>query len=487
MATSRNVPPALPTISATTRDLSRGGPFHRPSDVNIVSGTEAAELVGINVNDSTITLAITVDGVTETQSFMLNQENDASLNYTFTSMGGGGTSPTQDTHVNTVSFDAQSGELTLALTDGTTRSTTLPIGGVTRETVEQLIAAAIAALPPVSEAFTDLTDTPNTLGNPGQEIRVNSAGTGFEFYTPSQSGVTADEFASPTGTVAVADTAAGDVSLDASLIAIPNMQVGGITTNTNFYELAVSSDLRGPNNRPLTFAFANNRLTLQEAGPGTPPPTAPTEEDRVPPPSSFFDAPMDETITIDIMNGSVPTGMDPTSTATNPAGDPITITPMVTNPERTRVEVTIPAAEGGDPGDYTVMTMVPVQDSDGTITTLDVTDTVTRFIPYVEFRGTQPTTAADITGSSGTISTSEWVLPVTVASPDTGSLYIAVEDTLIPDMISNMLVEVNGNQARPRVGVVGDLIPVTTAGTTVMYQVIRFGGNIPTGTRLLSF
>ena len=78
---------AQPSLTAITDDASRGGLFVQSNVANPVSGSD---IRGEVVNDTTITLSITINGDTQTQSFTTNQAAISTEAFDFTVAGGTG-------------------------------------------------------------------------------------------------------------------------------------------------------------------------------------------------------------------------------------------------------------------------------------------------------------------------------------------------------------------------------------------------------------
>ena len=135
---SRSNTPANPTLLGTTDDAARGGLFVRSNIANPVSG---ADINGTIINDSTITLSITINGDTQTQTFTTNQNVDSTESFDFTVAGGGGM--TVDGAVSGGSFDAATGILTLTRT-GSQPEITIP--GFAFRTDSEITALANTAI-----------------------------------------------------------------------------------------------------------------------------------------------------------------------------------------------------------------------------------------------------------------------------------------------------------------------------------------------------
>ena len=503
MATSRGGTPANPTLVATTDDAARGGLFAR-SNIGNLSGSisiegENTHVSSVAFNDTSRVLTITLNDGTD---------------FTATIPGGGGsTGPTTDTHVNDVRFDQNSRNLEIHLNDGTVYSVTVPAGTaavttslgqltdvtLTGQTDGQALTYNGTLGAWVNKALdsTDLGDFPNTLGSTGQNLRVNTAGTALEFYTPTTSGVTTGEFSSTDNTVDISDNG-GLVNLASRPLAnarSSNAQ-GGSNSAMNWTTISVNSALRGPNGRPLVFVVSSGNLMLTEEGAAPPNPTGPTDRGARAITTSVFMAPEPETFTINISDGNFDTN-DPTRTPVmvtqmNPDGSTDTVMPanVVTNNvgnDATVMVTVTPDDDGGTTTITTTPTVIPTGGGDMTPVALPpIEDTITRFIPFVQFRGTAPDSAVSITGATEGVSTTAWpsnnILTVRDGS---GSLFLAVDQAAGLGTTNRRVLYTapDGRQANINFGLNPGTsnITVSHSAGSVTYNIYRFAGSPEVG------
>ena len=185
---------ATPTLTAITTEASRGGLFDRSNVANPVSG---ADVQGTIINDSTITLAFTINGeVQPPQSFTTNQAADSTLPFNFTIAGTGGTATGA---VNGGSFDSATSTLTLTRSGGESDIT------ITGFTFQQRTDAEINTLADARIAAASISDLINVdnLGVAGTTARVNPLGTGIEFVASPPATVSPASFSSQDMTVVI--------------------------------------------------------------------------------------------------------------------------------------------------------------------------------------------------------------------------------------------------------------------------------------------
>ena len=486
MATSRGGTPANPTLVATTDDAARGGLFAR-SNLGNTSGSSPTtgvdthlESVSFNEIDRILSLVLT-DGETLTVEIP---------------GGNGTTGPTVDTFITGVSFDANTGTLSLMRNDSRTLDVHIPTGGLTTNDVNQLINNAINNLPDPS--FSDLTDTPSSLGSAGQSVRVNQAGSALEFFTPTGSGINMGEFSSTGNTVAITDNS-GLVNLE-SRPAIAGNAAGtvhnanALTGNTvvNFTEFRVDSTALplGRNGRQLVLVNNNGVITLTEDN--TAPPSTPTPSGSVrsPAPTNIFMRAADQTVTINLNN--VMTIGTPMVTASGPSGsitvDPSDVTVNASSNNQGSVDIVIDMSDVGNPGTYEVDATIPTTDENGMSVPVQETAMFDRIIPYVQVRGTEPTTSTDLGAPTADRSTTEWPANNSfTATSGSGPLYIAIDASENIRFRQNtagqdaVLVTVGANEVFARVRRTSNTIDVISGSVTTTYNVYQFGGSIPSG------
>ena len=392
---------AQPTLTGITEDASRGGLFDRSNVANPVSG---ADITGTTINDSTITLSVSIDGTVRTGTFTTNQAADGTVSLVFENIGTGGTptmgggDPVTDGRLTnnnaTLQLDLQSG--------------TMVDINISELVTQDELTAAIAGIMtgPGVTTFLALTDVPNDYtGNAGRQLRVNTAETGLEFFLPNPSGVTAADFSSADDTVVAAagtGTDLGTVSLEARPSWIGNTGRGDNVGSTA--QQATTVTLAADTGLVLNRDSATGNITIQAATPAPPPAAAPTPS--VPDPSSALGTPtaMERTVIYSPRGTDMVTAVEMVSVM-GPSG-PITITPATDVSITGGVgSVVIPEMAATPPGEYTVNARVTTTSTDGETTTTDESSMIDRFIPYYQSR-TEPMTEADITG--GTISTEGW-------------------------------------------------------------------------------
>ena len=288
---------ANPTLTAITTEASRGGLFDRSNVANPVSG---ADVQGTIINDSRITLSITINGDTQTQYFTTNQAADSMEDFTFTVAGGTGGGA--DGVVTDGSFDSATGTLTL------TRSNNEPSISITGFTFTARTDAEINALADTRIGAANISDLSNVddLGIAGTIARVNPAGTGIEFVASPPATVSPASFSSVDRTVAI--TGMGNiVDLEARPAWIGNANTAPTGTDTVLGTDTVQVE-RINLAADTGLVLVNNGLgeyTIQLAGTTPPPAGAPTA--TTPPPTSALDVSPPQTITVTPTGGTFDT------------------------------------------------------------------------------------------------------------------------------------------------------------------------------------
>ena len=185
---------AQPSLTAITDDASRGGLFVQSNIANPVSGSD---IRGEVVNDSTITLTITINDEVQTGTFTTNQAAASNVPFNFTVAGGTG----GDTggNINGGSFSPQTQTLTLTTVNGGM----IPIGGFTFEDrsvseINTLIDTRIGAT-----EIGALMDVADTRGTAGQVLSVASDGLSLIYSDPETAAVVAGSFSSNDSTVVI--------------------------------------------------------------------------------------------------------------------------------------------------------------------------------------------------------------------------------------------------------------------------------------------
>ena len=451
---------ARPTLTAITDDASRGGLFTQSNIVNPVSG---ADIQGTIINDSTITLSITINGEVQTQTFTTNQAAASTESFDFTVAGGTGGSA--DGVVNGGSFDPATGTLTLTRSNN---EPSIPITGFTFTArtdmeINDLADARIAAA-----NISDLTNV-DALGVAGTIARVNPAGTGIEFVASPPATVTANSFSSVDDTVMI--TQMGNL---VDLEARPAWEGNANTAPTGTTTVLGTDTIQAER---ITLAadtglvLVNNgagAYTIQAAG--TTPPPAGTPTATTPPPTSALDVSPPQTITVTPTGGTFDTtgGATPVRpTVTPPPGaSPITPTTNV-GTGGTTATVTIPGGDTNDPGNYMVMIETDTTGEDGMVVTETISETIERFVPFLQSRTVITPT------NIGTASQAAWSGEVT-SIPGTGTLYIGVLETALPDTTG--FANIAGFPVRVvRVGTAPIAVPSPSG--TISMNVFQFQAN----------
>ena len=454
MATSRGGTPANPTLVATTDDEARGGLFARSNNGNLLgsSPTTATDTHVSNVvfDDTSRMLTVTLNNGTT---------------YTAEIPGGGSnTGPTTDTHLQSVAFDPTTRQLSFTLTGGGTISpVTIPAGTIDAQTLANAIAEYFR-LNPITESFTDLTDTPSSFptGSAGNVIVVNSTENGLEFGTPSS--ISQNDF------------------VDNQAMIFSNATDGSGRIAARVAPMDVSTDVNGTTLRLVV----NNQGLFSLSTSTTPVTPEPRGTVNTPAPTNILSTPRDETVTINI-DDVMDIGTNPTVTVTGPGNTPITPTVTVNQPvgntEMGSVEVTIPAADGADPGNYEVDASIPTTDTAGNPMTVNEMATVMRFVPFVQSR-IDMSTEAQLQG--GTISTAAFnpMTGLTVSLPGSNSdpIFLAIDNAAFPVTGNRAFADALGFPSTLRV-----LRQVTaTAGSqTITYNIFQV--NAQMGAMLTNF
>lgn len=520
MATSRGGTPANPTLVATTDDAARGGLFARSNTGNL-GGTSPSGGTGTDVH--------VVSGVVQGTNLILTLSDQSTV--TITDLPSGGTSPGGNTFpgFQATNVTLNGNDLQVTFADGTIHTQSLsglmlPGTNIDNSSIDgNGISNAGSADNPVLNLALDELTAVTSIDN-ADSIAItdgtNSERITFADFRSALNITTADinvsDFESDDNSViAAAGSAPGRIDLVSRPVvsaqttlhpsANPTAIAGGVATN--FAHLAVNLDIGG--RRVILIDDGGGRYTLElEQETVTPPgPSNPSERATIMGGSNVFEQPPNIVNTINISNGTVADeGTDPAtnndvSVTVTRDGNPITTTPMVmvtndtTNPNShdATVVVTIPGTDASQPGDYEVTTMINPTDNMGMRQTTPLTNmnTVSRIIPYVEFRGTAPTTASDITSASD-ISTVEWPSnnEITISVGGTTAYYLAVnsaENLMFFDAMGNpwttgaQYVEYTnpqGNSAWIRAGLNPgtSTINVIEQGVTTTYNIYRFAG-----------
>ena len=251
---------AQPTLTGVTDEASRGGLFTQSNIANPVSG---ADVQGNTINDSTVTLQVTIDGTTQMGTFTTNQAADSTVALTFTGIGGG-SSPTTGGGDPVVRGDVIGTNLQLVLMSGDTVD--IDISSLTTDTELQ---AAIAALN-IPSTFFALTDTPNTIGGNGTLLGVVNGALAF---VPMPTANVAESSFSSGGTI---DIGPGTGGATVNLESRPHWQ--GNTNNgdnvgsagINATEIVLAADTG------LILDNTGGTVTIRMADPAPPAAQAPT-------------------------------------------------------------------------------------------------------------------------------------------------------------------------------------------------------------------
>jgi len=473
MATSRTSIPAVPTSIGTTDDASLGGIFSRTNLANPISG---ADVNGTPVNDSTITLSVSIDGIVQTGTFTTNQANDETVSLAFTGIGGagggtGGGDPVTSGSIvgNNIKLLLQSGsEVDIDITDLVT-------------TPE--LATAIAALN-IPTMLTDLGQVPNALGTTGQILQVDQAGTSLEFANAPSASVSVASFDN-----------SGNVDFTAGTGSTVEANYQGLGASGTGLSTSITSGVQSINVTAtgLSLSFNSTTGALTIGNTGAPTPAAGARESLTAPPGNALMAPTPPTLTITPNSGttvdtltSMITGTVNGTSISIPANT-ITI-PTAVSGTTPPITVTFPASTTGagdyaDPGTYTVETTGTGTNPDGTTTSLNIPDqTFTRFLPFFFVRGTQPASQTDLTAgteSSAALNVAaDESFNVTVPA-GTGNLYLAAPASLLSGTYtvraSNPTTgfRLNNRMVTPAISVT----PTGTGATATSYNIYQIAGS----------
>ena len=460
---------ARPTITAVTDDASRGGLFVQSNIANPVSG---ADVEGNTVNDSTITLSVSINGDVQTGTFTTNQAADGTVSLVFTGIGdgvspvtGGGNPVTGGT------ISADGNTLTLQLTNPPNVDI-----DITRLATDAELQAAINALN-IPSNIEDLGDTPSSLGTPGQVLVVNSGGTALEWADPATAMVSASSFSSNDSTIAIGQNGA-QVNLEAR----PEW-----TGNTNNGDNVGSAGVHAQNiilaaDTGLILDNTGGQVTIRMADPAPPAAAAPTV--TTPPGSSVIDRAPDQVVTFRPQGTDMVTMVDMVSVS-GPNGPVTSATSDVTGGVGT---VTIPQAPEGtmqganSPGIYQINARVTTMTTGGETTQTTESTSINRFIPFFQSR-TDMTTVTEV--EAGVPSTDRFMANTGITSiAGSGILYFAVRSD---DVGSTVRRAVNlDNTFRFNVGFLRSLSITLGDGTSELFNIFRIAG-VATGVRIGNF
>ena len=448
---------AQPTLTGITDDASRGGLFDRSNVANPVSG---ADVQGTVINDSEITLSITINGDTQTQSFFTNQAAASTESFDFTVAGGTSTGGS-GFEVTSGSFDVSTQTLTLNRSGGAqpVTITGFAFSTITEAEVNTLADARIGAA-----NIQDLNNVP-AIGTSGQVLSVAADGMNLQYVDPATAAVSSSSFASPDMSI--------DIQQNGNIVDLEAQPTW--TGNTNLAPTGTTAVTSGVQVQNLTIG-ADTGLVLVDTGSGTYTlraqrtlttavrPTVTSPEPR----SALLPAP-EQVITFRPQGTDMVTAIDNVG-VTTPMGVTVTPTTDTTGGVGT---ITIPAGETNAPFEYEVTSDVTTTSADGETTQTPETQTINRFVPFWQSRS-EPMDESDIL--SGAISQDDWEASGNqfVAGPGSGLIYLSVLASSVP---SNVMF---ADQATfpVRVSLVRSVAVRLADGTQPMFNVFRMpGGN----------
>ena len=447
---------ARPTLTGITDDASRGGLFDRS---NIASPVSGADVTGTVINDSTITLSITIDGDTQTGSFTTNAASDGTVALTFTGVGST-TTGTGGAVVTGGRFDPATNMLILERSDN---QPDLMIDGWvfptrTDSEINTLADARIGAA-----NISDLNNVP-ALGDPGNVLRVSSTTGQTEWVRPDTASVSDSSFTSNGNTVAITPNGA-QVNLESMPEWVGNN--GNAPTGTTTVGDGIDVEVRQLTlNADTGLVLVNNgsnNFELRAAAPAPTPAEAPVA--TTPPPSSAISPSPRQVVTFRGAGTDTVTTLDMTS-VTTPAGDVVMgVTTDVTGGVGM---VTIPAGSTNAPGNYQTVADVTTMSTDGETRTTRETETIERFVPFYQSRNL-PASATDIV--TGMASDAAWTGSLT-AIPGSGLIYISVLQNVLPQ--TTAFAEQAGFPVR--VSFVASYNVTLADGTSPAFNVFRLPG-----------
>ena len=467
MSTSRPIIPASPTAVGTTDDASRGGIFSRTNLANPISGADAN---GTIVNDSAITLSVSIDGTVQTGTFTTNQSTDGTVALVFTGVGNG--SGTGGGGGDPVASGALSGNtITLTLQSGATVDI-----DVTDLATNAELTAAINAL----NIPTSVVDLTGNLGTAGQIVQVNSAGTALEFAAAPAATVSASSFSNT-----------GNVDFTAGTGSTIQANYEGLSASGNNLT-AIGSGVQGLNVTAtgLNLSFDATTGILSITDPAPPPAAAAFTETFTAPTTNALSAVTAPTNVVTPASGTMIDSVTSTITGTV-SGTPINVTGTATaggNPipaggTTSAVDVTYPASTTGSgnyssPGTYTVTTMTTATGPAGQRTSTE-TDTFTRFLPYFQLRSNSQTNPTATQLMAGETSTAAW--PSNnhiVATSGTGLIiYVGVPaSALSGTRVARLDDPTTGNRLNTAL-LTPQLTIADSSGTDIAYNVYRIVGS----------
>ena len=452
---SRSNTPANPTLQGTTDDASRGGLFARSNVANPVSG---ADINGVAINDSTIT--VDINGTT--QSFMLNQANDQTLTFSVASApaGGGGSgifsSATFDGNILILNGIPPQSAITVDLNLYATQAALNDLRGMIPTTIGQL------------------SDVADGLGTAGQVLSVNMAGNALEYTDPSAATVSLASFSNE-GNVDFTNATTGNAIQANAVLDFRSTRAGDAAGTFNSLAIDENLDFRFADNSTGFLSFVpdgEGGIILQRRSAIAPPAS---RETPVAPTNIFTPSIPMTTVTI---SGGTRNG-NPTGTLT---GNGVTDSNIMIAPGGTDTMVTVSFPDSNElgPGDYTLTTMQPVTPTapDGPTSVTSSTE-VNRFIPFYQSRNplTTPAQVLAATASSGA-----WNGRMTSIA-GSGPLYFAVEMSRLPAATPDTRARIIGFPVQ-YISEPG-LITVTGAGQTQMYRIFAFTRGVSANTEII--
>ena len=462
---------ARPTLTGVTDDASRGGLFVQSNVANPVSG---ADVNGTVVNDSEITIEVTIDGTTQMGSFRTNQAADDTVRLTFTGVGGDSTG-TGGNPVTGGTISADGNTLTLQLT--TPPNVDIDI---TRLATNAELTAALNALN-IPTMLSNLSDWPS-IGTAGQVLAVNGTADGYIFQNPDTAMVDVDSFSSTNMSVAITPNGA-DVNLEAQprWVGNSNRFTGSGSAVTS--EVQATTITLGADTGLILAEVTPGNYEIRTQGAAPAPAAAPTPV--VPSPTSATAAPTQawrEQLDM-ILEGTDMVTMVTNVRVTGPSGA-ITIDPaMDVRIQAGSGEVIIPESDIEAPGNYRVQADVETTSTDGQTDTTMEDSTIMRILPFFQSRNDM-TTPAQVTGASASDTEFSNTTGITAIGGTGSTLYLAVLATDLGTTIRRATNQ--ANSFRHNVRFVRALTISLADGTTRDYNIFRIA-SVPAGIRLANF
>ena len=419
---------ANPTLDAITNDASRGGLF---TQSNVANPVEGVDVTGTTINDSTVTLTVSINGTVQTGTFTLNNPADQPVNLTFTGIG---TSDTPDPTPTGGGDPVERGELInsnqdirLYLESGNTVD--IAVGALATDAELEALRMMIPVIPNIPTTFLQLTDTPTALGANGTYLGVT--GGALAFTTPPNAPAW-------TGNSNEGDNVGSNPVVPASLI---------LDSSSN---LVLVND--GSNNITIR---ARTTAAREPATEPTPPSDAidpPTQAQR----TVRFDAgPMDRLTDIDVVSvtRTAPDGM---MTTLDPMMD-LTVDTSQSGVQGGSGSIIINEDAASPPGTYDVIADVETTNPAGDTSVNREMSMIDRFVPFFQSRS-QFSTLSGATPEGAEFNNTTGF---TSSSAPGSTLYVAIETD---QLAAANFVTIGGFS--PRVRTIAPQLTLTLAGET---------------------